>query len=231
MSIDFSDPLDILLDRSLETEVRLQVLLQLAEDFDPAWLTPLDALAHDTSETPEIRSAVALVLGKLADRGYDEATFGILATLVAEPDATVRNYVMQALGMTHTEAAAPLLIEALKDPNNTIFASASTALGELGEKALPYLVELLSTGAEDARAIAAWQLGELGSEKAIPGLVSAMRREKSVSVLALCIWALGEIGFGSDEVIDLLTKARQEEEPEVRLRAETALKKIVRFRN
>jgi HEAT repeat protein len=96
---------------------------------------------------------------------------------------------------------------------------------------MPYLIDLLTSGAEDARCVAAWQLGELGSALPVPALVNTLRHETSVSVMALCIWALGEIGMQSNEVIEILTHARRQANPDVRLRAETAIKKIARHCN
>lgn len=221
------DAIHILKEKSHSPKERLDALLVIVTKFETDYFPLFEEILKDTDEHPDIRSAVALALGKISG----ERPFNILKSHCRDNDTTVRNYVIQALGMTHQEAAAPLLINALQDQNNTVFASASHALGELGHKAMPYLVELLSNGADDARCVAAWQLGELGAVDSVHALVEAIRREKSVSVIALCIWALGEIGMGSDEVLEILAKAKKEPEPDVRLRAETALLKIVRHSN
>lgn len=221
------DAIHILKEKSHETNVRLNALLLIVKKFETEYFPLFEEILRDPEEDPDIRSSVALSLGKISGK----QPFNILKSCYQDSNPTVRNYVIQALGMTHQEEAAPLLIEALTDQNNAVFASATNALGELGDKAQPYLMDLLFSGAEDARCVAAWQLGELGSDLSVPALVEAIRQEKNVSVIALCIWALGEIGMGSDEVLQILSEAKQEPEPDVRLRAETAIKKIVRHSN
>lgn len=217
----------ILKEKSQTSSARLDALLLIVHKFETEYFPLFEEILQDREEDPDVRSAVALALGKIAG----ERPFQILKSYYSDNNPTVRNYVIQALGMTHQEAAAPLLINALQDQNNTIFASATNALRELGTKAEPYLIDLLSSGAEDARCVAAWQLGELQSEHSVPKLVETIRREQNVSVIALCIWALGEIGMRSDEVLQILTEASTKSEPDVRLRAETAIKKIVRHCN
>ena len=50
-------------------------------------------------------------------------------------------------------------------------------------------------------------------------------------MLALCIWALGEIGFGPQEVLEVLNWAKQQENPAISERAGRAIKKIARHVN
>jgi HEAT repeat protein len=221
------DAIHILKEKSHSPQARLDALLVIVDKFQAEYFPLFEEILQDTEEVPDIRSGVALALGKISG----ERPFEILKSYCQDDNPIIRNYVIQALGMTHLVAAAPLLIEALRDKSNTVFASASQALGELGPPVAPYLIELLTSGAEDARCVAAWQLGELQSEESVPALVQAIRREENVSVIALCIWALGEIGLGSEEVLQILTQARKQPEPDVRLRAETAIKKIVRYAN
>jgi HEAT repeat protein len=215
--------INILKEKSQASSARLDALLVIVDKFESDFFPLFEDILQDPDENSDVRSAVALALGKISG----ERPFNILKSHCRDTDTIVRNYVIQALGMTHKEEAAPLLINALQDQSNTVFASASHALGELGYKAEPYLIDLLSSGADDARCVAAWQLGELQSEDSVHALVETIRREKNVSVIALCIWALGEIGLRSDEVLEILGEARKKPEPDVRLRAETAMKKIV----
>jgi HEAT repeat protein len=221
------EAVQILKEKNQSSSVRLDALLAIVEHFENPYFPLFEEILSDTEDDPDVRSAVALALGKIAG----DKPVHILEGVSHDTNPTVRHYVMQALGMTHQPAAAPILIQALKDQNNNVFAAASEALGELGDAAIPHLIDLLSSGATDAQCIAAWQLGELGSSQSVPALVETIRRRADVPVIALCIWALGEIGMGSQEVLDILTEARREEEPDVRLRAETAIKKIVRHVN
>lgn len=224
---NIEDAVNILKQKNLDTPIRLEALLFIVKKFEKEFFPLFEEILKDQEEQPDIRSSIALALGKISG----EKSFDILKSYCSDSNPILRNYVIQALGMTHQEAAAPLLIKALEDRSNTIFASASNALGELGNKAEPYLIKLLSSGADDARCIAAWQLGELGSACSVPALIEVIRSEKNVSVIALCIWALGEIGMGSDEVFEILGEARRKPDPDVRLRAETAIKKIAQHYN
>lgn len=221
------EALEILKEKTQASNTRLEALLLIVEQFDPKYFPLFEEILKDPDEDPDVRSSIALALGKLSG----DHPFEILKSYTQDADKMVRNYVVQALGMTHLEAALPLVLEALKDKDNTVFASASEAIAQFGDMATPYLIELLSSGGEDARCVAAWQLGELKASEAVHPLVETIRSDKSVSVLALCIWALGEIGFGSDEVFEILSEAKKEPEPDVRLRAEIAMKKIARHRN
>jgi HEAT repeat protein len=147
------------------------------------------------------------------------------------PAPLFRSYIIKSLGMTDNEQAIPLIIEALKDSNNTVFASASECLSRFGRKAVPYLTNLLKQGNDDARCVAAWNLGEIAESQCVPELVQVLLEEKNEEVAALCIWALGRIGAYSDEVVNTLKQAILQEAPEIRLRAEVALKKITRNLN
>jgi HEAT repeat protein len=217
-------------DRTLETSLRLEAILALAQDFQPDTDYPLlSSLLNDETEPEDVRSAVALTLGKV---GRTEEVLPLLAAQWDTDSITLKNYLIQALGMLGEAECAPLLIEALKHPNNNIFASAAEALGQLGPGVVPHLVALLENGAaDDARCVAAWQLGTVGGRDALPSLVKTVAEDPNIEVVALAIWALGEIGVRTPEAIAVLEQARLKPEPEVRLRAELALKKIARHGN
>jgi HEAT repeat protein len=220
--------LEIAKEKSHPVYLRMDALLVIVQQFDSEYFGLFEEILRDTEEHPDVRSAAALALGKIAGQRPLE----ILKQHCNDQDVTVRNYVVQALGLTYEEGAIPFIVQALSDKNNTIFASAAESLGLLGYKALPYLVELLNSKADDARCVAAWKLGELGDPKAVFPLVKTIRNEANVEVLALCIWALGEIGLCTDEVMEILTDARKKKEtPDISLRAESAIKKIARHVN
>lgn len=221
------DALALLKQKNLEGSQRLAALLQIVEHFTPEYFPIFASILADAQEDLDVRGAIALSLGKI---GGDQA-FEILKNSAKDPNASIRDYVMQALGRTQHPDAVLLLVEALKDKDNDVFASASEALGDLGDPAIPHLIKVLTTGEEDARCVAAWQLGELGARPAIPTLIHTIETETRVPVIALCIWALGEIGYGTKEVHTVLAQAKQNPEPDIRLRAETALKKVARHDN
>jgi HEAT repeat protein len=221
------DILNILKERTQSPSLRLDAILYIVDKFEDDCLPIFEDILRDDSEDPDVRSAVALAIGKIGG----ERSLGLLLDHAKSDDVTVRNYVIQALGMLEREETVPALIDALKDTNNTIFASAADSLGRVGKPAVPYLIDLLQKGADDARCVAAWKLGELRYTDAVPALVEVIQKNENVEISALAIWALGEIGFSTQDVMDVLSWAKEEEEPDIRLRAEVAVKKIARHGN
>jgi HEAT repeat protein len=208
---------------------RLDAIRFIIDQFETKFFPILEGVLNDDSEHPDVRSAAALALGKI---GGDEA----LSTLISHAhssDVTVKNYTIQALGILGREEGIPLLLEALGDTNNTIFASAAEALGEIGKPAVPHLIALLeNTGVkDDVRCIAAWQLGQLKYSEPIPTLVKAIKAYPNPEIQALCIWALGEIGVHTADVIDVLHWAKQQENQAISDRAKMAFHKIARHLN
>lgn len=214
-------------EKSQPPKTRLDAILYIIDQFDSKFFPLLEEIVNDETEHPEVRSAAALALGKI---GGDRA----LETLLNHThtsDPTLKNNTMHALAMLGREECIPPLIEALKDKNNVIFATAAEALGKFGRPVIPYLIDLLEAGADDARCIAAWQLGELRYMDAVPALTRRVKEERNPDVTALSIWALGEIGYGPTEVVSTLEWAAHHENPAIHLRASRALKKISRHVN
>lgn len=210
-----------------QTELRLDALLFIVQSFSADCFPVLEARLADDNEHPSVRSAVALSLGKVSG----EEAFTILEKFADDPDPVVKSYVIQALGMTRLDAAIPLVIAALTDSDNRVFGSASEAIGYFGRKALPQLHSLLQEGKDDARCIAAWNLGELAERASAPVLLQSLKADASEEVQALAIWALGQIGEYSEELLQVLCEASKNANPEIRLRAEVALKRIARHIN
>lgn len=215
-------------DPALPLETRLETLKTLllydGSDATALWLSEL--VGDESAEIP-LRGAAALSLGKFS---AGEAFERLLEhRRVADP--VVRQYVVEALASTGKPEAVAALIEALSDPDNQVFSAAAEGLGSIGREAAPLLTEALTHASSDVRCIAAWQLGEMGAIVAIPALVEQVRTGDNVEVQALCLWALGEIGEARPEVLEVVRWAKDQEAPEIRLRAETALKKIVRHIN
>lgn len=217
----------ILKQKSESIQSRQDAILTILKEFRMEHFELFETILSDEEDEAQVRMMVALCLGKL---GTPDCIV-ILEKQVNHPDPLLRSYIIQALGMTNDELALPLIVNALQDSNNTVFASASQCLSQFGKKAVPYLVDLLVDGKDDERCIAAWNLGEIAEKTCVPQLVENVLHEQNDEVLALSIWALGRIGEYSDAVIDSLKKASERDTPEVRLRAEVALKKIARNLN
>lgn len=208
---------------------RLNAILYIVEKFSQDSLPLLEELLNDPDEEADIRSAAALALGKIGG----ERPFMLLQNLATQTESdTLKNYAIQALGILGKEESIPILLEALKESDNTIFYSAAEALGRIGKPVVPHLIRLLDkTQAEDARCIAAWQLGVLRYGEAIPALIAIVSEDQNPDLIALSLWALGEIGIASDEVTATLKQARLNENPAINKRAAMALKKIARHIN
>jgi HEAT repeat protein len=221
--------INIVKQKSYPPTSRMNALLYMIEKFDESLCTPIfEALLYDTSEDREVRSAAALALGKTGS----QQAYLLLTSMYATCDNTLKSYVLQALGFLGNRDSIALLLNALNDPDNDVFASAAEALGKLGQPAILPLIALLAPETpDDSRCAAAWQLGTMKSKEAIPALLESIKNDVNLDVLALAIWALGEIGLSEPLVQDALVKARQHDNALISQRAERALKKISRHLN
>ncbi len=222
--------LSILEEKSHPPQSRLNAILYTIEHLDVNFYPHLNRLLDDEDEHPDVRNAAALALGKLGgDKAYESLVNKLSET---SSDTKLKSYIMEAFGMMERAEAIPFLIQALESKNNDIFAKAAEAIGKMGRPAVPHLIKLLEEGAPDARCVAAWQLGELRDLDAIPPLIKTIQHDDEThDVKALCIWALGEIGYGPEDVMDILNWARNNDDPAINERANMAIKKITRHTN
>jgi HEAT repeat protein len=239
----FQQALALLSNRDVLQTERLEALLALVRE-ESAGMACIDTLLerlHDETEEMDFRCSVALALGHLMGQlsrytlqpEHLLTPLEALSHLVKQKETPVRlkNYALQALGSSGYVEVAPVLITALQESDNNLFGSAADALGQLsrrvGRPLIPLLCEVLETAADDARCVAAWQLGELRDATALEPLLKQARYNGNKDVQALCLWALGQLGQHNPQVLEVMQWAKQEATPEIRLRAETALKKIV----
>lgn len=208
---------------------RMDALFFLAQAYEPQYFEVFLGLLNDPDENHELRSAIAITFGKLGQFNTAEQNPFLIALLqiIKDDDVRVKNYAAQGLGVIGREEAIPPLISLLKADDNTLFSSAAEAIGKIGEPATPYLLELLESGADDAQCVAAWKLGEIKSKEAISPIIDRIKVIKNMEVMALCIWALGEIGHYTDEVVNVLRIATSSQYPDIADRAKAALQKVV----
>lgn len=229
--------LAILKEKSATPQARLDALWHLLETAGPpadrAAMTAMAAILQDTDDHVDVRSAVALSLGKLGHQPQQAAAcLAGLVQALSDAHPTVRHYAARALGMLGRAEAVSALIAALGDADHLVFHTAAESLGRLGEAAHRALLALLqSEAADDARCVAAWKLGEGRCVQAIPVLAQAVRQEPNPELVALCAWALGEIGLDDEAALSALRWAQQCPEPAVCERARRALRKIARHYN
>ena len=116
-------------------------------------------------------------------------------------------------------AAMPALIEALRDEDRRVRRSAVRALGRIGNlAAVPALIEAF--GDRTTRNLAISALGLIG-QPAVPPLIKALRKDKSITRRATTALALGRIG--DPTVVPVLIEALKDKYVPVRANAVKAL--------
>jgi HEAT repeat protein/lysophospholipase L1-like esterase len=127
-------------------------------------------------------------------------------------------------------ASLPVLLGALRQPDEGGQAAAARALGNLGpaaREAVPELMKLLERGTPRVRAATARALGNMGpaAELAVHEL---MRRldDAAPPVRAAAAWALGEIGPAAKAALLPLVNRLRDEDESVRLRAGESLGQV-----
>lgn len=168
-------------------------------------------------EDYDVRSDAARALGDFDDEEV------ITALIYAFKDVEdVRLQVVIALGK-NSEAAVPLLIDALKDEDADIRRDASWNLGNLGdERAIPFLAEALKEEDEEVRFHVARNVGKFG-ESAVPYMLDAID-DPDEHVRRYAAWILGNIG--DERAVPALEKALEDKSSYVRKGAEQALKRF-----
>lgn len=129
------------------------------------------ALNKDDDE--EARAAAIIYLG---ERRYAPAV-PRLTELVRQSDPGTRYLAAKALGQIgdEAEAAAPTLLEALRDNDMFLRAGITGALIKIGPPAVPGLTNALFDPSSAVKRAACKALGKIGSERAVPALKFSLR--------------------------------------------------------
>lgn len=168
-------------------------------------------------EDYDVRSDAARALGDFEDV---EAITSLIYAFKDVED--VRLQVVIALGK-NSEAAVPLLIEALKDEDADIRRDASWNLGNLGdERAIPFLAGALKEQDEEVRFHVARNIGKFGGS-AVPYLLDALD-DPDEHVRRYAAWILGNIG--DERAVTALESALEDPSSYVRKGAKQALKRF-----
>jgi len=158
----------------LEQLINQTLSLELNGRFDaPATALPqlIAALDH---EEPEVRSALAKVIGAQGPSAAKAAPS--LIVRLADPDETVADEARLALGRIGSAAVGPLT-RALAHPRAQVRVGAVRALGAIGLEARaagPALAKLLEREDSPRRAVVAWALGQLRWTEALPALLATL---------------------------------------------------------
>ncbi len=130
------------------------VLMALSRNADDR--VPVEKIAPLTrSPHPDLRQNSVLVLGRLSSTVTSDVASDAIVAALTDETPTVRFNAVKAAGEGRIYAAAPLLLEALRDPWPGIRAHAALSLAALGkEDAIDLIRPLLTDRSDLARAAA-----------------------------------------------------------------------------
>ncbi|MHC4937329.1 MAG: HEAT repeat domain-containing protein, partial [Planctomycetota bacterium] len=152
-------------------EAKLRLLQALSRRKVASALPTL--LEYDaTSDTPEVRSTLVLVIGILG--GEEELKY--LKDYLRDEDPRVRANAIEAIEYLGTPMGYPLVVKALGDPDNRIRANAIKALRSYGKvNCLALLQRMMESNKVWMRDSAAHALAFLGGAEGLPLLLGGLR--------------------------------------------------------
>ncbi len=181
---------------------------------------PLIDLLEDPD--PSLRQIAASVLGRI---GSARATDPLIESL-EDKNSNVRWDAAGALGKIRAEKSVGPLITMLKDESGPVFYQAVTALGRIGSlEALDSLIAALDVPNSWNRKAVVTALGDLGSEKAVDPLLSILK-EDGLNVHVKREIMVTFLKIGSKKALTALKRAIDDDDHEVRLYAQEALKRL-----
>lgn len=181
----------------------------------------------------------------------------LLVNALNDPDPSVRQAAVPALGETKDPSVVPALIEVLKDEDPMVNAAARYALVIIGEPAVPALIEASKGDDYNLRVAARYTLidigppavpylikvledegsygnlgticvlGEIGDPSAVPALIEALKKTPDYFMRTVIVATLGDIGDPS--AVPVLKEALDDEELWVRTAARNSLDEIERL--
>ena len=201
--------------------LRMNALVQIVQGNSvDALMALLPLFKAEAGMALELRQALAIAFGEWASESATEALLSCYNT-ETEPKA-LRLVALEALGKTQHTKALDCLMKALQHEDDDVFGTAA---------AVPELILMLEEGKDDIQCIAAWHLGKLKNQLAIDPLVKVLDSHETADVLALCAWALGQIGEARQDVLEALQAKQEHPSEEVAQRAKDALIKVRRNLN
>lgn len=181
---------------------------------------PLITLLKDPD--PSLRQIAASVLGKIESPRAVDA----LIQSLSDKNRNVRWTAASALGKIGAEKAVEPLIQLLKDDSDPVIYVTATALGRIrSEKAVDPLIQSLDQPNPWNRKAVVTALWNIGSKKAVDPLLEILKEEKlDVSVKREIMVAF--LKLKSLKTVSALIEALNDEDHEVRIYAQEALKKL-----
>ena len=207
-------------DRGAEEHVRMFSVMALGRIGGAGnrnWLLSEYQHGNKTMEKPWLAIGLGVIAAGAARRGAvdEEIARLLLQELVAASHEDMITPLAVAVGLTGHKAAAPRVLELLRDraENERVTGYLCAGLGLLGDpSAVPALVEVLEQSQRRPFALqqCAVALGSLGDAQVTQRLVKMLREGSSVAVLAALASAITRIGDRS--AIDALIAASADEE-------------------
>jgi len=176
-------------------------------------------------ESPSVRETAADALGEIGPAA--EAAGSMLVRALKDEAESVRDAAARALRKMDV-AAAPALVEALRDENEPRHKhDAAMVLARIGPAAVPALGDGLKDVSEEVRLYASFALKEIGREAtaALPALIEALKDEAE-RVRLNAAWALQGMGGEAKAAVPALIDASTDANGGVRHNAVLALGKI-----
>ncbi|WP_332449616.1 HEAT repeat domain-containing protein [Methanoculleus sp.] len=195
--------------------VRIAAAEGLGEIGDRAAVEPLVLVCNDERE--DVRIAAARALGEIGDRRSIQP----LIRLFSDRYHGVRVAASDAVTTFGRDALEPLQ-EALDDPVPSVRVTAARAIGLIGAtESIPVLIEHLGDAAPEVRWSVARALADFGSPAVEPLFLVLRKGRKEMRLAAIDgLWEIPDKRAG-----EALTYALNDEDEEVRAKAEAALRK------
>lgn len=115
-----------------------------------------------------------------------------LINALSNRNKNIKIEVISILGMMKAEKAIDSLIEKLEDPNKLVRKEASTALTQMGNKAIEPLKSILNNDNWRVRGAAVWVLGSL-KDKSVISDIEKLADDESAFVRSGVKWAIDEL--------------------------------------
>ena len=195
--------------------VRVAAAEALGQIGDADAVDPLIQATHDERE--DVRIAAASALARIGDRKSIQP----LIRLFADRYHGVRVAAADAVAV-FGRAALEALEEALSDPVTVVRVTAARAIGLIGViESIPVLIDHLGDPAPEVRWSVARALGEFGPPVIDPLSIVMSRGSRDMRLAAIdALWEIED-----ERAVELLRRALDDEDEEVREKAAAALKK------
>ncbi|MBI5625303.1 MAG: HEAT repeat domain-containing protein [Elusimicrobia bacterium] len=190
--------------RDADTDERLRLVAALGRSGDDEALAPLLKQFRFRKDKPAVSAAVALALGRLADRGavgsllecWDHLESLRLRGELSPAFQRLRSAVLEALGLIGDKKASPVVLAALADEDDAVALAAIEATARLKERKA--VDSLMGLAGSDPRFIASVYeaLGEIKDSRARPVLLRGAKGDDP-SAAAAASYALIRMGDGS----------------------------------